>query len=77
MFGNTPSESLEAIDFFTTAYQFGVPHCQSGIDAMLTLIFSSDSNIKEAMVNSYKAIYLKIEEEKDSSITRPVTVIKK
>lgn len=76
MFGNTSSESLEAIDFFTTAYKFSVPHCQSGIDAMLTLIFSSDSNIKEAMMNSYKTIYLKIEEDKDSSTTRPVTVIK-
>jgi len=76
MFGNTPSEALEAIDFFTTAYKFGVPHSQSGIDAMLTLIFSSDSNIKEAMMNSYKTIYLKIEEDKDSSTTRSITVIK-
>ncbi|CAI6344316.1 unnamed protein product [Macrosiphum euphorbiae] len=75
MFGNTSSESLEAIDFFTTAYKFSVPHCQSGIDAMLTLIFSSDSNIKEAMMNSYKTIYLKIEEDKDSSTTRPVTIM--
>lgn len=76
MFGDTASESLEAIDFFTTAHKFGVPHSQSGIDAMLTLIFSSDSNIKEAMMNSYKTIYLNIEENKDSSTTRPVTVIK-
>lgn len=75
MFGNTSSESLEAIDFFTTAYKFGIPHCQSGVDAMLTLIFSSDSNIKEAMMNSYKAIYLKIEEDKDSPTTRPVTIM--
>jgi len=77
MFGSTASESLEAIDFLTTAYKFGVPHSQSGIDAMLTLIFSSDSNIREAMMNSYRTIYLDIEEKKDSSTTRPVTVIKK
>jgi len=76
MFGNTSSESLEAIDFFTTAYKFGVPHSQTGIDAMLTLIFSSDSNIKEAMMNSYKTIYLNFEKDKDSETTRPVTVIK-
>jgi len=76
MFGNTSSESLEAIDFFTTAYKFGVPHTQAGVDAMLTLIFSSDSNIKEAMMNSYKTIYLNIDEDKDSSTTRPETVIK-
>ncbi|XP_060833475.1 condensin complex subunit 1 [Rhopalosiphum padi] len=75
MFGNTSSESLEAIDFFTTAYKFGVPHTQAGVDAMLTLIFSSDSNIKEAMMNSYKTIYLNIDEDKDSSTTRPETIM--
>jgi len=77
MFGNTSSESLESIDFFTTAYKFGVPHSQCGIDAMITLIFSSDSNIKEAMMNSYKTIYLNFEENKDSAETqRSATVIK-
>lgn len=73
MFGSTTSESLEAIDFFTTAYQFGVPHTQSGIDAMLTLIYSSDSNIKSAMMNSYKQIYLTVEETNDPA-TRALTV---
>jgi len=76
MFGNTSSESLEAIDFFTTAYKFGVPHTQDGVDAMLTLIFSSDSNVKEAMMNSYKTVYLNIEEDKESSTTRPEIVMK-
>jgi len=76
MFGNTSSESLEAIDFFTTAYKFGVPHTQAGVDAMLTLIFSSDSKIKEAMMNSYKTIYLNIEEDIDTSTTRAETVMK-
>lgn len=75
MFGKTTSESVEAIDFFTVAYQFGVPHTQLGINAMLKLIFSSDVNIKEAMMNSYKIIYLKIEESKDST-PRAVTVMK-
>lgn len=79
MFGNTTSESLEAIDFFTTAHLFGVPHAQTGIDAMLTLIYSSDTNIKEAMMNSYKKIYLVVEDNKDNtdSTSRPVTVMKK
>lgn len=75
MFGNTSSESLEAIDFFTTAYLFGVPHTQIGINAMLTLIYSSDTNIKEAMMNSYKTIYLNIEDKNDST-SRPETVLK-
>lgn len=75
LFGNAISESLEAIDFFTTAHQFGVPHTQSGINIMLKLIFSPDSNIKEAMMRSYKTIYLNTEENKDST-TRAVTVMK-
>lgn len=76
MFGNTSSESLEAIDFFTTAHLFGVPHTQIGIDAMLTLIYSSDTNIKEAMMNSYKTIYLNVEDNNDST-SRPETVMEK
>lgn len=75
MFGKTTSESIEAIDFFTVAYQFGVPHTELGINAMLQLIFSTDFNVKEAMMNSYKTIYLNIEENKDSTL-RPVAVIK-
>lgn len=75
MFGKTTSESIEAIDFFTVAYQFGIPHNQLGINAMLKLIFSTDINVKEAMMNSYKTIYLNIEESKDST-QRAVVVIK-
>lgn len=75
MFGKTTSESIEAIDFFTVAYQFGVPHIELGINAMLKLIFSNDANIKEAMTNSYKTIYMNIEESKDST-PRAVTVMK-
>lgn len=75
MFGSTSSESLEAIDFFTTAHQFGVSHTQDGINAMLALIYSPDANIKEAMMNSYKTIYLKTEDNKTST-TKSAIVIK-
>lgn len=75
MFGNTTSESLEAIDFFTTAYQFGVPEAQLGIDTMLKLIYSNESNIREAMMKSYNTIYLNIEEENVDSNARPLIVI--
>lgn len=75
MFGNTSSESLEAIDFFATAHMFGVPNTQVAIDSMLALIYSSDTNIKEAMMNTYKKIYLNIEENKDSSAIQAVTNI--
>lgn len=74
MFGEGTSEVLESIEFFTTAFQFGVPNAQSGIDAMLELIHSADANIKEAMINSYKTIYLNVEESVDSE-TRANTVM--
>ncbi|XP_050420511.1 condensin complex subunit 1 [Adelges cooleyi] len=77
MLGNTTSECLEAIDFFTTAHQFGVPHAQLGIDAMITLIYSNESNIKEAMMNSYKTIYLNIEEDNETSTNQPQIIMKK
>lgn len=75
MFESTSSESLEAIDFFTTAHQFNIPHTQDGIEAMLALVFSPDANIKEAMMNSYKTIYLSIEDGNNST-TKSVTVMK-
>lgn len=75
MFRNTTSESLEAIDFFATAHLFGVPNAQVGIDSMLALTHSSDTNIKEAMMNTYKKIYLNVEKNNDSSAIQAVTVI--
>lgn len=65
MFWNTTTESIEAIDFFTSAYLFGVPHVQPGFDSMLKLIYSPDTNVKEAMMNSYKTIYLDTLKTKD------------
>jgi len=75
MFGDTASESIEAITFFTTAYQFNVPHSQSGINAMLSLIYSSDANIKAAIINAYTIIYFKSEESNDST-TKVKSVMK-
>jgi len=75
LFGNTTSESLEAIDFFTVAYQFNIPYSEIGIESMILLINSADSNIKAAVINSYKIIYLKINESDDSKI-QVTTVIK-
>lgn len=75
MFENTSSVSLEAIDFLTTAFQFNISHSQTGIDNMLSLIYSSDVNIKQAMMNSYKTIYLSVNESIDVN-KRAITVMK-
>lgn len=74
LFGETVSASIEAIDFFTTAYEFKIPGAQKGINAMLALIYSSDKSIKEAMVNAYQTIYLTANETNDST-ERAVTVM--
>lgn len=75
MFENTSSVSLEAIDFLTTAFQFGISHAQTGIISMLSLIYSPDTNIKKAMMNSYKAIYLSVDENMDAN-KQAITVMK-
>lgn len=67
------SETIEAIDFFTTAYQFNIPHTQDGIRAILSLIYSNDNNIKEATVEAYKKIYLTFDDTTDVA-TRTITV---
>lgn len=76
MFWNTTTESIEAIEFFTTAYIFNVPHSQSGIDSMLKLVYSPDVRVKEAMMNSYKTIYLDTIQSKEHT-ERIVEVIKR
>lgn len=74
MFGNTMSETIEAIDFFTTAHQFNIPHTEDGIQAILSLIDSNDNNIKEATVKAYKKIYLTVDDTTDVA-TRTMTVL--
>lgn len=75
MLGNISSVSLEAIDFYTTAFKFGIPNIQYGIDEMLSLIYSSDTNIKQAMINSYKTIYFSSDKNMNST-ERATTVMK-
>lgn len=75
LFGKTTSETLEAIDFFTVAYQFDIPYIQVGVESMIILMFSTDASIKAAVINSYKMIYLKINENDDSH-TQVTNVIK-
>lgn len=75
MFENTSSVSIEAINFLTTAFQFNISHSQTRIDDMLALIYSSDVNIKQAMMNSYKTIYLSVNESIDVN-KRVITVMK-
>lgn len=48
----------EAIEFFVTVSQFGVPQALVGIRRMLPLVWSREPGIKEAVVNAYRRLYL-------------------
>ncbi|XP_076315224.1 condensin complex subunit 1-like isoform X2 [Tachypleus tridentatus] len=54
----TVSDVLEAIDFFVTAFEFGVRDAMSGIQRMLLLVWSKENAVKDAVVNAYRRLYL-------------------
>jgi condensin complex subunit 1 len=55
------SDILEAIDFFVTAFEFHVLDAMQGVRRMLSLIWSSEEDVKKAVVNAYKRLYMNIE----------------
>ena len=55
------SDVLEAIDFFVTAFEFDVLDAMVGIRRMLSLVWSSESGVKDAVVNAYKRLYIDME----------------
>ncbi|XP_022241936.1 condensin complex subunit 1-like [Limulus polyphemus] len=54
----TVSDVLEAIDFFVTAFEFGVRDAMSGIQRMLLLVWSKETAVKDAVVSAYRRLYL-------------------
>ena len=52
------SDVLEAINFFVSAFEFGVLNAMIGVRKMLTLIFSREQDIKKAVVGAYKRLYI-------------------
>ncbi|XP_046579520.1 LOW QUALITY PROTEIN: condensin complex subunit 1-like [Haliotis rubra] len=52
------SDVFEAIEFFVTGFEFGVTATMLGIRRMLTLVWSKESGVKEAVVAAYKRLYL-------------------
>ena len=44
------SDVLEAIDFFVTAFEFDVLDAMVGVRRMLSLVWSSESDVKQAVV---------------------------
>ncbi|NWW48276.1 CND1 protein, partial [Pedionomus torquatus] len=58
LYENSVSVVQEAIEFFVTVSQFGVPQALLGVRRMLPLIWSKESGIKEAVLNAYRQLYL-------------------
>lgn len=55
------SDVLEAIDFFVTAFEFDVLDAMVGVRRMLSLVWSPEAEVKEAVVKAYKRLYMEME----------------
>lgn len=52
------SDITEAIDFFVAAHQFGLSSASQGIRKMIMLMWTSEENVKTAVVEAYRKLYL-------------------
>ena len=55
------TDVIEAIDFFTSAFQFGMADAIIGVRQMLLLVWSKDQAIKDAVATAYRTLYLNVE----------------
>ncbi len=59
LFSSTQTDVLEVISFFVTCFEAGLMDMVTGIRKMLALVSHSEKNIKDAVINAYKRLYLK------------------
>ena len=67
----------EAIEFFVSAYNFGVQDSIKGVRKLILLIWSQEKTIKDAAISAYKRIYLDFESDNRLSETSEKTVRQK
>ena len=53
----TIPDTIETIKVFRLLYQYGIKDAKLGIKKMLTLVFSKDASVQQAVFDSYKLIY--------------------
>ena len=53
----TIPDTIETIKVFRLLYQYGIKDAKLGIKKMLTLVFSTDASVQQAVFDSYKLIY--------------------
>lgn len=52
------SDILEAVSFFVTAFEFGLLKAMVGVRGMLSLIWSRETSVREAVVSAYRRLYV-------------------
>lgn len=52
------SDIMEAIQFFVSAFEFGVLNAMIGVRKMLALIWSQETAVREAVLGAYKRLYV-------------------
>jgi len=52
------TDVLEAIQFFVTAVQFGVSAAGIGVRRAITLVWSQEQTVREALVEAYRELYI-------------------
>jgi condensin complex subunit 1 len=55
------TDVIEAIEFFTSAFQFGMAGAIVGVQQMLVLMWSRDQVVRDAVAVAYKKLYLATE----------------
>nr|XP_006124233.1 condensin complex subunit 1 isoform X2 [Pelodiscus sinensis] len=58
MYESSVSVVQEAIEFFVTVSQFGVPQALLGVRRMLPLVWSKEPGIRETVLSAYRRLYL-------------------
>ncbi|CAL4065931.1 unnamed protein product, partial [Meganyctiphanes norvegica] len=59
------SDVMEAVQFFVTAFEFGLLNAMSGVRRMLSLVWSKEQNIKDAVVEAYQRLYINVDAPND------------
>ena len=66
------SDILEAIEFFVSAFEFGLLNAMIGVRRMLALIWSQEKTIKDAVVAAYKRLYINVESNNQRSASAAI-----
>ncbi|KAL1380388.1 hypothetical protein pipiens_014240 [Culex pipiens pipiens] len=63
LMSKSQTDVYEAIDFFTSAYLFGIKGTESGMQQMLYLVWSTDAEKRSSVATAYKRVLLEVDLE--------------